>query len=381
MASIKSYEKDGKKFYRFQLYVGTNPLTGKPIKTTRRGFKTKKEAELALSRLKLEIERGDFNKKSTDTYQDMYNLWIEQYKNTVKESTLVKTKGIFKNHILPTMGKYKVDKINVQICQKHVNEWFKELKKFRSVKAYASKVLDYTVTLSVIVNNPMKNVTMPVNIDPPQEEKEENFYTKDELINFLECMEKEKNYKSFALFRLLSFSGARKGEILALSWNDINFKENEIRIHKALSRGENNRIIIQTPKTKSSIRSIKMDDITMAILKDWRKRQKQELLILGYNTLKPNQIVFNNAYNEYLQPTKTRKWMLHVQEKYGLRKISTHGLRHTHCSLLFEAGATIKEVQERLGHSDVKTTMDIYAHVTEKAKDEVAQKFAKYMNF
>lgn len=73
--------------------------------------------------------------------------------------------------------------------------------------------------------------------------------------------------------------------------------------------------------------------------------------------------------------------MLHVQEKYGLRKISTHGLRHTHCSLLFEAGATIKEVQERLGHSDVKTTMDIYAHVTEKAKDEVAQKFAKYMNF
>lgn len=93
-------------------------------------------------------------------------------------------------------------------------------------------------------------------------------------------MEKEKNYKSFTLFRLLSFSGARKGEILALSWNDINFKENEIRINKALSRGENNRIIIQTPKTKSSIRSIKMDDITMAILKDWRKRQKQELLIL-----------------------------------------------------------------------------------------------------
>ncbi|WP_243432620.1 tyrosine-type recombinase/integrase [Lysinibacillus sphaericus] len=73
--------------------------------------------------------------------------------------------------------------------------------------------------------------------------------------------------------------------------------------------------------------------------------------------------------------------MVQVQKKYNLEKITTNGLRHTHCSLLFEAGATIKEVQDRLGQSDVKTTINIYAHVTEKAKELAAEKFAKYMDF
>lgn len=111
----------------------------------------------------------------------------------------------------------------------------------------------------------------------------------------------------------------------------------------------------------------------MAILKTWRKKQKQDYLVLGFNTIKSDQLVFSNEKNEYLQPTKTRKWLLHVQEKYGLKTITTHGLRHTHCSLLFEAGVNIKEVLDRLGHSDVKTTMNIYAHVTEKAKEAAIQ--------
>ena len=63
----------------------------------------------------------------------------------------------------------------------------------------------------------------------------------------------------------------------------------------------------------------------------------------------------------------------------GIRLITPHGLRHTHCSLLFEAGATLKEVQDRLGHADIKTTMNIYAHVTEKKKEETAVKFAEYL--
>lgn len=382
MASIQSYTtKDGKKYYKFQLYVGTDPLTGKRIKTTRSKFKTKKEAQLALSRLQLEIERGDFNKHAAETYQDIYDMWIEQYKNTVKESTFVKTKEIFKNHILPAMGNYKADKINVRVCQKHVNEWFGQFVKYRTMKAYASKVLDYAVTLEIIPNNPMKNITMPKKIDAPDEEKIENYYSKDELIHFLECLEKGKNYKAYVFFRLLAFSGMRQGEACALLWSDLNFKDEEIYINKAITRGEGSKIIIQTPKTKSSIRTIKMDKKTMDILKEWKKRQKQDLFMLGYNSLKPNQLVFSNSKNEYLHPTLTREWILRVQNKYDLKKVTIHGLRHSHCSLLFEAGASIKEVQERLGHSDIKTTMDIYTHVTEKAKDEAAKKFAKYMDF
>ncbi|MGN4127240.1 tyrosine-type recombinase/integrase [Lysinibacillus sphaericus] len=381
MTTIKSYSlQNGEKRYQFQLYVGVDPLTGKEQRTTRRGFKTKKEAALELARLNLEIDKGTFRKRTAETFNDVYELWIEQYKNTVEASTFVKTTGIFKNHILPGVGAYKIDKVNVQTCQKHVNEWFKKLQKYRAVKSYASKVFDYAVTLGVINDNPMKRVTMPKSMETPNEDEAINYYTKEQLVHFLKCLEGENNYKAYALFRLLAFSGMRKGEALALQWNDLNFKVGEIRINKALARGEDNQLYVKTTKTKGSIRTIKMDKVTMDILEDWKKRQKQDYLKLGINTLQPKQLVFSNEHNEYLQPTKTRKWIVQVQDKYNLVKITTHGLRHTHCSLLFEAGASIKEVQDRLGHGDVQTTMNIYTHVTEKAKETAAEKFAKYLN-
>lgn len=381
MASITSYTtKDGSKYYRFYMYGGTDPLTGKRIKITRSKFKTKKEAQLAIARLQLEIENGNFNKQVMDTYQEVYDLWIEQYKNTVKESTLVKTKGVFKNHILPALGAYRIEKLNVQLCQKHTNIWFKNLKNFRMVKAYASMVLDYALALGIVTSNPMKLVTMPKTIATPGEEEILRYYTKDELIRFLNCLEGETNVKAYTLFRLLAFSGMRKGEALALTWNDIDFTKNELRINKALSRGEGNRLIVQTPKTKKSMRTIILDDKTMQVLKDWKKKQLEECLILGHNAMQPQQLIFNSQSNGLMQPTKTRKWLLYIQEKYNLPKIRTHDLRHTHCSLLFEAGATLKEVQDRLGHSDIKTTMDIYTHVTEKAKSEAAKKFSNYMD-
>jgi len=96
--------------------------------------------------------------------------------------------------------------------------------------------------------------------------------------------------------------------------------------------------------------------------------------------MKPKQLVFSNEKNEFLQPTKLRKWIIQVQTKYKLSIITTHGLRHTHCSLLFEAGVGLKEVQMRLGHTDVKTTMDIYTHVTQKTKDEAILKYSSYLN-
>lgn len=382
MTTIKNYTlQNGEKRYQFQMYVGVDPLTGKEQRTTRRGFKTKKEAQLALSRLRLEIEKGTFRKTTAETYHDVYNLWIEQYQNTVEESTFVKTSGIFKNHILPAMGAYKIEKINVEVCQRHVNEWYGKLKKYRAVKSYATKVLDFAVKRGYIPLNPFTLVDMPAakKEDVENVEEEENFYTKEQLIQFLKCLEREDNYKAYALFRLLAFSGMRKGEALALTWNDVNFKTNEIRINKALSRGTNNRLYIKSTKTGIA-RTIKMDENSMSILQEWKKKQKQDYLILGYNTLKPKQLVFSNETNTYLQPTKTRKWIVQVQEKHKLAKITTHGLRHTHCSLLFEAGASLKEVQDRLGHTDVQTTMNIYAHVTQKAKEGAIQKFEKYLN-
>ena len=383
VSPIKCYAlKNGDKRYEFPVYLGIDPLTGKQKRTLKRGFRTRKEAELALARIKLDVANGTYRQERAETYQELYDLWVTQYEKTVEESTFVKTAGIFKNHILPSMGTYKIEKINVDVCQKHIDEWAAKLKKFRMVKAYAAKVLDFAIKRGFIQTNPFTHVDMPTTSYKKaiitDEDEAENFYTREQLIKFLSCLEQESNFKAYALFRLLAFSGMRKGEALALTWDDLNFTTNEVRINKAISSGKNNHIYLKTTKTGEA-RTIKMDDKTMSILKDWKIKQKQDYLVLGFNTMQPKQLVFSNTSNEYIQPTKTRKWIIHVQQKYKLDKITTHGLRHTHCSLLFEAGASIKEVQDRLGHSDIQTTMNIYAHVTKKAKEEAILKFASYI--
>lgn len=389
MSIIKDYKlKNGETRYKFQLYVGIDELTGKEKHTTRRGFKTKKEARLALSRIQLEISNGTFRKKVLDTYQDVYNEWIKEYETTVAESTFVKTTGIFRNHILPKFGEYRIEKVDAKVCEKHVKEWKEKLKKFNMVKNYASLVLDHAVKEKIISKNVMKDVKVAkpkkdaIDLDNHEEEdKKLKFYTKDELQHFLECLEKESNFKAYALFRLLAFSGLRKQEALALTWSDINFTTNKISINKAISRGKESRLYLKTTKTVSSIRTIEMDPNTMDILKTWKKKQKQDYMALGFNTLNPKQLVFSNERNEFLQTTKPRKWLIQVQDKYNLKKITVHQFRHTHCSLMFESGRTVEYVKERLGHSDYKTTMNIYNHVTPKTKDESIDVFANYMNF
>lgn len=381
--TIEKYElKNGDKRYRFQIYVGIDPLTGKEKRTRRSNFKTQKEAKLELARIKLQIEKGTFFKQVAENYLDVYNLWVKQYEKTVEQSTFVKTTGIFKNHILPAMSDYKIEKITIDVCQKHVDEWADKLKKFQTVKSYAAKVLSFAIKRGYIQTNPFDYVDMPVALKKKQasmEETEENFYTREELIEFLSCFEKEKNVKAYTLFRLLAFSGMRKGEALALTWNDISFTDNKIHINKAISRGKDNQLYLKSTKTGIA-RTIAMDYRTMDIMKDWKKKQKEDYFKLGFNTKLPNQLVFSNEFNEFLQPTKTRKWIIQVQKKYNLKMITTHGLRHTHCSLLFEAGAKIKEVQVRLGHTDIQTTMNIYAHVTAKAKESAIQKFEEYLS-
>ncbi|WEA38593.1 site-specific integrase [Lysinibacillus fusiformis] len=378
---IKSYQnKVGKTLYMFRVFLGTDELTGKAKNTTRRGFKTKKEAELALARIKLQVSEGTYKQRSAETYQEVYDLWITQYEKTVEESTFVKTVGYFKNHILPAMGTYRIEKITIAICQKHYNEWASKVQKARTIKSYAKKVLDFAIIHGLIQTNPFTHVETKIKkpFAEATEQEHENFYTKDELILFLDHAKEHLDYKAYAVLRLIAYTGMRKSEALALTWNDVNFIENELTINKAIGRGKQTKLYLKTTKT-SKPRTIKLDDTTLSNLKEWNKLQKQQYIKLGINTIKKNQLIFSNTKNEFLQPVQVQKWMYSVQNKYQFKRVSPHGLRHTHCSLLFEAGASIKEVQDRLGHSDVKTTLDIYTHVTKKAKEDAIQKFVSYL--
>lgn len=379
--TIEDYTlKNGEKRYRFQIYIGLDPLTGKELRTTRSKFKTKKEAELALARLKLEIANGQYKKVQAETYREVYELWVKVYEKKVEESTFVKTLGIFRNHILPAMGDYKIDKINVDVCQRHTDEWMEKLVNGDKTKSYASAVMHFAEQRGYINKNPFDLVSLPHKSKRRITNNEKDkFYTKEQLREFLNAAEQHPNYKVYTFFRLLAYSGMRKGEALALTWEDVDFKNSEITINKALGQGKGQKLYAKSTKTRTT-RTIKMDEATMVILKEWKKKQKQAFLMLGYNTLTKEQLIFSNTRNSFIQPTKTNDWLKSILRGTELPYVSTHAFRHTHCSLLFEAGATIKSVQDRLGHSDIKTTMDVYAHVTASAKEDAIQKFEAYLN-
>ena len=385
-SKIKEYiKKDGSKAFMYQTYLGVDPATGKPRKTTRRGFSTKKEAALSLSRLKFEVEEDGFKDNKHYTFQAVYELWLEQYRNTVKESTLQKTLEIFDNHILPAFGTMKMEKITVTYCQKKVNTWFGFHTKYNVMKNYTSSVLKFAIRMDLMKSNPMDKIVVPRKMAEVGKDDSLKYYDKDELQRFFECCNVDSNENNnliwLTLFRLLAFSGMRKGEALALTWNDLDFTNETVTINKTLSRGLNNRLIIQTPKTASSKRVVTLDPNTLSTLNTWRKRQATDFLKLGFNTMSGEQLIFPNNKNELMTPTKPDQKLDRIIKKNDLKRITIHGFRHSHVSLLFEAGASIKEVQDRLGHSDISTTMNIYTHVTEKAKEKMAEKFAAYVNF
>ncbi|WP_305775072.1 Arm DNA-binding domain-containing protein [Lactiplantibacillus plantarum] len=128
MATIKKYQdKDGNTRYQFQVYLGVDPLTGKKKNTRRRGFKTKKEAQIVLSRLELDIYNHGLPTKNDNTiFKDIYQLWFTQYKQTVKESTWVTTQRLFRLHILPIFSDYRIAKISIRACLESFQEYSQE---------------------------------------------------------------------------------------------------------------------------------------------------------------------------------------------------------------------------------------------------------------
>lgn len=376
---IKEYQlKNGSQRYMFKVYLGISPYTGEQVHTTRRGFKTRREANIELSRLKTnwldDLEKQMLEKKKKKTYSEIYDLWIEEYKTTVKESTLYKTEQLFKNHIIPAFGDKFLEDITPLDVQEQMNSWHAQFKKATTIMNYAGLVFDYALRLQIININPTKIIRKPTQKKTIKEDKDLNFYDKEELKQFLSAAESGRNFRAYVFFRLLAFTGIRKGEALALKWTDIDFNIKTLNINKAVSRKDTG-LYIQTPKTPASIRRISLDDKTIELLKDFKKIDSSENLI------------FHNEDGGILSSAKPRKWLLVIQDSVDeanskkMKRISTHGFRHTHASLLFEAGASIKDVQYRLGHSDIQTTMDIYTHVTKQAKEQLAEKFNNYINF
>ncbi|MCS8597081.1 site-specific integrase [Levilactobacillus brevis] len=380
MANFKQYTKtNGTKAWEYTLSLGFDPASGKRVRSHKRGFQSKKEAQIAAGREESSVYDHGIKSGRKQSFQEVYDLFMVQYQKTVKSSTLRKALGFYRNHILPAFGKKDIKKVTPLQCQHVINDWSKSIQDPKKVMNYASKVFQYAMRMELIQRDPTKLITIPERKDKPTGDIDGNFYDKDELNLFFQCLNKERNEKAKTLFRILAYTGMRKGECLALKYSDIDFTTGTISITRTLSNGVDG-LMLETPKTRASIRTIDIDPETLNVITRWRFTQKKAMLMLGFNIGNdPNQFVFTNNKNNLLTPSRTTIWLDQIINKYGLKRITTHGFRHTHASMLFEAGASIKQVQQRLGHADAQTTLNVYTHVSKHAKKDTINKFVKYM--
>lgn len=381
MATITQYEKkNGTKAWMFKGYLGTDPVTGKEVHTTRRGFSTKKEAKLALSRLKLDYEENGLQKDEKETFRQVYELWNEAYKTTVKEVTFIKSEIKFNKWILPVYGDLRIKEVTVKRAQQILNTWAAETDQYKVLHSTAKRVFEYAINLGFIQYNPLAHVMMPKREKKSNDGDQIKVYTKDQLKTLFNYLNKLKptysNEYNKTLLRFLFYSGCRISEALALNWSDIDFEGNAVLINKTLSQTKHG-YKISDPKTDKSTASVSLDAETIVTLRKWQLNQRMYMLSLG---ITDPTMIFCGIYKQMITHHAIFSRMKTITEKCGIPFLGIHVTRHTHASLLLDAGANMKEVQDRLRHSKISMTMDTYGHLSKETKEKTIEKLVAHLN-
>ena len=377
--NITEYKKkNGATVYRASVYLGVDKLTGKKARTTvtastKKGVKIKaREAVNAFAANGYSVKE----KPTITTYRELVALWWESYKNTIKPNSQQSMEGIVRLHILPVFGDYKLDKLTTPIIQQQVNKWADKANKGEK-GAYANysflnninrRILQYGVTMQAIQHNPARDVIIP----RKQQNKEHKvkFFSNQELkqfLNYLENLDQSsyENFFDYVLYKTLLASGCRIGEALALEWSDIDLKKGIISISKTLNRYQET----NTPKSKAGLREVDIDTATVALLKEYKKRQQIQAWQLGRSV----SIVFTPFTTKYAYACLLRKRLQGHFKNAGVSDVSFHGFRHTHATIMLYAGIEAKDLQYRLGHSNISMTLNTYVHATkEGAKKAVS---------
>lgn len=376
----------------FQTYLGVDYITKKAIKTTRRGFRTKKEAQTALNKLVFEFEQNDVleEKEKLTTVNEMYEIWFETYKDTVKETTYRQTDSRMKKYVLPVFWDMIIERITPKIAQKEINLWAEKFGMYTALLNYLIKICDHAVLLEVIDSNPFRKIIKPKQI-AKKSKKKLKYYSIEQLRTFLEATEKRlsecpKNQVLYlycsrmdvALFRLLAFSGIRIGECLSLYWSDLDFDNQTLDISKSLTKVKGG-YEISTTKTFSSNRTISLDDETIAILKKWKLEQAKALIKNGFRN--EQNLIFSSWKGKATNHPNMNGRSRRIANYANLPCIGLHGFRHTHATLLFESGVNPKEIQHRLGHSDISMTLNTYTHITDQTEKKAINTLVEHFGF
>lgn len=380
--SIHKYQSLKGTTYFVKIYLGLNDY-GKKKYYTKRGFKTRKAAKAHEAAITHQLNSGVFvqlSRQASLTYKELYQKWYEAYKDTVEATTAAKTADLYRLHILPIFGEKKISKISPLDCQTFITDKAKSFKNMKQIKSYTSKIFEFAINMNYIERNPMSKVIMP----KIKKTASENYWSVSELQQFLQIILENEPYKHYALFRLLAYSGLRKGELYALRWSDFNPDTQLLTINKSLGRIDGHAVEKDT-KNSFSVRSIYLDDETCTILHKWKQESIQEK---GQLHIAPLSIEDNFMFTYYsrtgdiepLHADYINNILKRIIRQYKLKKISPHGFRHTHATLMIEMGIDPVNTAKRLGHASSQMTLDTYSHATKAGEKHSITRFAEYLN-
>jgi integrase len=367
-------KKEGSTWYVL-FDLGKDLETGKRKQKKKRGFKTKKEAEKFLSEQLNAVDKGTYFEPKDISFAEYLDYWLENY---AKPNTAVRTvegyNYIITQHLKPSLGSIKIANLHPAHLQEYYTQKLLNGKlngeglSATSVKhqhRLIHKVLKDAVKWQFLSRNVSDAVT------PPKTKKTEMRIWDNEQVKKFLIAAKDSEY--YPVYFTAIYTGMRRGEVLGLRWQDIDFENNLVYVRQSLQEVKKVGLTFKEPKSGKS-RSISITSNVINELKKVCKNQLQNILLFGtgYNNL---DLVFAQKSGKPLQPTEMHRNFRKIIEISGLHYIRFHDLRHTHATLLLQQGVHPKIVSERLGHSTIGITMDTYTHVLPNMQKEAALQF------
>lgn len=203
---------------------------------------------------------------------------------------------------------------------------------------------------------------------------EKLFYTPNESDEFIQKLKTIDDISKITIFLMFVNLGLRKGELLALQWQDIDFQNKKIRIHQAVGMDELNKPYIKITKN-SYERTLDIDEETLQALFKWQELQAEQLKLHNLEHQGEKQLIFTNSKNTFYNNYKLITWLKKFQTQHGLKLVPVHGLRHTCAARMYYQTKDIEFIQHLLGHTDKTTTIDMYIHCIPELGNILVKRF------
>lgn len=380
---MASAHQRGKK-WAYSVHNSNYLINGLKKKITKSGFRTKKEAQLAGNKVEQALSDRSFIQDSNISFETFANEWLDYYTAQVKISS-VGPRKIAMKHLVSVWGALPLKKITKHMYQSRIDTLIQEYSQnyTDSIHTAGNMIFKHAIRQDLLRANPTDSFIMPVKKITVEDIEDlkilDKFLELKELKLFISIAKEHGLYLDYLVFVTLAYTGMRSGELLALKWSDLNFSPKTLSITKTYYNKNNKMSVyeILPPKTKKSIRKIMIDDGLVALFKAHRREQislktENRLIYVDENFVFSEKTGYPRVMKQLA--LRLQRLLKHMDID---KHITPHSFRHTHTSLLIEAEAGVKEIQERLGHGDINTTMNIYAHMTKNIEEKTSQKFSQ----